>query len=137
MVVQECDIWKIMQQALKYGERVLHHSMVTIIFNLDGKVEVREIGLHDLPSRVLGVDHFFCSSMSCQMQARELRYANKTHPDPMKEALCQTRGWCGEKLSWGQDWGCRLDISTPWQLQDFLASIPDDQRAVVFVYLHT
>ena len=41
------------------------------------------------------------------------------------------------KVILGQDRECRLDISTSWQPQDFLALIPNDQCAAVFVYAHT
>jgi hypothetical protein len=90
----------VMQESLKHAERLLRHSAVTVIFKLDDKVEMREIGLHDPPSRVLGVSHFFCGGLTCQTQARELTYSNKSHPDPKKEAIRQTCQQCGAKSPW-------------------------------------
>lgn len=88
-VKQQRDMWKVMEQSLKRADRLLRHSAVTVILKVDGKVEAREIGLHDPPSRVLGVGHFMCGGLRCRAQAMELRYNNKCHTDPMKESICQ------------------------------------------------
>ena len=61
---------------------------------INGKVEIREIGLHDPPSRALGVGSFYCGGLDCHTQAMELRYSTKSHVDPMKEKILQMCRQC-------------------------------------------
>lgn len=98
-VKQQRDIWIAIAQSLKTADDLLRHSSVTVILKVDNKVEKREIGLHDPPSRVLGVHHFFCSGMNCRSQARELRYSNKLAGD-INEAVRQKCEQCGVQSLW-------------------------------------
>jgi len=99
-VKQQRDIWTILERCLKGAEQLLQYSAVTVIFKHHGKVEVREIGLHDPPSRVLGVSSFYCGGANCHTQAMELRYNTKTHVNPMKEKIRQMCRQCGTR------WDC-------------------------------
>jgi hypothetical protein len=99
-VKQQSDIWKVMQQSLKRAETLLQYSAVTVIFKLDNKVEIREIGLHDPPSRVFGISSFFCGGLNCHTQAMELRYSSKPHADLMKEKIRQTCRRCSTQSGW-------------------------------------
>jgi len=99
-VKQQRDIWTVMEQSLKGAERLLQYSAVTVLFKMDDQVEVREIGLHDPPSRALGVGSFFCGGSNCHTQAMELRYSNKPHADPRKEKIRQTCRQCSTRSAW-------------------------------------
>ena len=63
-VKQQYDIWIAVAQSLKTAEELLRHSSVTVILKVNNKVEKWEIGLHDPPSRVLGMHHFIELSQS-------------------------------------------------------------------------
>jgi hypothetical protein len=99
-IKQERDIWKVVEHSLKNAEKLLRQTAVTVIFKLGDKVEMREIGLHDPPTRVLGVTQFFCGGLTCQTQERELKYSNRTHKEPKKEAIRQYCLRCKEKSRW-------------------------------------
>jgi hypothetical protein len=99
-VRQQRDIWKVIAQSLKGAERLLQHSAVTVIFKVGDRVEMREIGIHDPPGRVLGIGHFFCGTLSCRPQPMELRYSNKPHTDLMKESIRQHCMQCDQRSAW-------------------------------------
>ena len=99
-VKQERDIWRAIEYSLKHAEELLQHSSETVVFKVGNKVQSREIGLHDPPSKVLGVCRFYCGSLVCQSQTAEMRYKNKTHTHPKKEAIHQVCNTCQRQSAW-------------------------------------
>jgi len=99
-VKQQRDIWTVMEHSLKGAERLLKYSAVTVIYKIDDQVEIREIGLHDPPSRCLGIGSFYCGGLNCHTQVMELRYQNSPHAHPMKEKIRQICRQCSTRSAW-------------------------------------
>lgn len=87
-VNQERDLWCAIGKGLKHAERLLRHTAVMVIFKEGDSLCCRQIGLHDPPSRVLGLD-FACGSMTCRPLPGELKYSNKPDSDMNKETVRQ------------------------------------------------
>jgi hypothetical protein len=87
-VNQQRDFWAVIVKSLKSANDLLHHSTITVIFRENGTVVCRELGLHDPPSRVMGVN-FFCGGLECRPLPGELRYKNDSGPDFRKETVRQ------------------------------------------------
>jgi len=93
-VNQGRDIWPVITKTLTCAEDLLRHSTVTVIFKDNGTVVCRNIGLHNPPSKVMGVDHFFCGGLGCRALPGELRYSNKLDSNFMKETVRQECSQC-------------------------------------------
>lgn len=85
-VNQGRDIWSGLEDCFKHAERLLLHSAVMALFKDGDDVRCRQFGLHNPPSRVLGID-FFCRSLDCHTLPGELRYTNKRDDDVNKEKI--------------------------------------------------
>jgi len=92
-VNQQRDIWAVIENSLTSAQDVLPHSTITVVFKANGTVVCRSLGLHNPPSRVMGVD-FFCGGFGCRPLPGELRYYNKYHPDIKKEVVRQECSQC-------------------------------------------
>jgi len=119
-VNQQRDIWAVIENSLTSAQDVLPHSTITVVFKANGTVVCRSLGLHNPPSRVMGVD-FFCGGFGCRPLPGELRYYNKYHPDIKKEVVRQECKPMQVPVEECQDWGSGLGSAPAGSRRIFLA----------------
>jgi hypothetical protein len=94
------DIWTLLNSTFKHSEKILHHSPLVAIFRDNGSVRKIEFGLHEPPTRVLGVK-VWCGSPSgvCNPGPGDLTYKNN-HSGTGKETVRQKCCRCGYVSPW-------------------------------------
>jgi hypothetical protein len=94
------DIWALLNTTFKHTERLLHHTPLVAIFKDKGVVRSIELGLHEPPSRVLGVK-LWCGAPGgqCRPGPGDLTYKTCDVGTP-KECIKQKCRRCGYSSAW-------------------------------------